>query len=262
LAAQQGTRAARFEQPYYRHVHISKPILYAACAVFLVLVSLVSFLIGRETRRRDPAPVAATATPAVDPQAPQAPPSTMTTMSPTTPPAPRPVDPYAPPTPSPVDPYPPRTTAPAAPAPAQVAPSQPPPAPTANRADAIRAYFISVAAIQTYAATGDSTQLAQQLLASAAGGDSSGFDRLVDGARQGIEKARALTPPPECAAYHGKLLALLGDGVSLMTQLKSAIARSDTGALTSIAGNGTALQSRAEALAAEEKSIKSSAGVF
>ncbi|MCW5802686.1 MAG: hypothetical protein KIT31_09880, partial [Deltaproteobacteria bacterium] len=145
------------------------------------------------------------------------------------------------------------------PAPAYVpspAPAQP------SSADAIRSYFIAVAGLQTYAMTGDSTEVAQSVLAAAAGGDTSGFDRIVDAARQGAEKARALQPPPECAAYHEKLVSLLSDGVRMMTTLKSAIARSDAGALTSIASQGTALQSRAQALAAEEKAIKSRAGVL
>jgi hypothetical protein len=244
-------------------VQVSKQVLVGAGVVFLALFGAVFFLLGRESRR----PRAVTAVAEAPAYAPSAAPLPSAPL-PSAPP------PSAPPLP---------TTAPAIVSEPTtrygivessprggIVESDPralPPSVSVTVGDdggAVRDYFTRMQAIQMYGPTGDTGELANKILASSMNGDNSGFDDLVKAAQDGAEKARAITPPAGCAgcaAYHARLLAMLGDGVAMVKQVKTALASGDTGQLTALAASGSALQSRASALEAEARQIKSRYGL-
>jgi hypothetical protein len=213
-------------------VQVSKPVVVATAAIFLVLFGLVLFLLGRESSRSAPPPA-----------------TTAVTSVPVPTPAPA----------TPV-PTPPPAAVPAVQAPAPAIPATTAP-PTSGEAAAVRAYFAQIQAIQTLDLTGDAGEYANKVLAASMTGDSSGFDDLVRAAESGAARARAIAPPPACAAYHRQLLAMLGDSIAMVRGLKSAIGASDSAALGALAASGMSLQSRANALEAEEAAIKTRFGL-
>src|SRR5205823_950583 len=74
---------------------------------------------------------------------------------------------------------------------------------------------------------------AQALVNAASSGDNSGLQKLVAQARSAELEARALTPPPACAAYHKKLVALLVDSRDMMQKLAAGFAGGSLDALPS-----------------------------
>lgn len=143
-------------------------------------------------------------------------------------------------------------------------PPSPPPfpvaAPPAADSASIRDYFTRVAAIQEGPA-GDPSFVANELVAASIGGDSSGFDKLIQSAEDGLAKLREVQPPPACVEYHAKLTALLGDGLTLLRSLKTSLAHQDTDGLAGLAAQASALQQRTSDLDAEAAAIKARYGL-
>src|SRR5262249_49019964 len=140
-----------------------------------------------------------------------------------------------------------------APSPAPLFPAAAPPA---GDAAAVRDYFARVAVIQEGPA-GDPSSVANELVAASIGGDSSGFDKLIQSAEDGLAKLREVQPPAACAEYHTKLTALLGDSLALLRSLKTSLARQDADGLAGLATQASALQQRTTELDAEAAAIKS-----
>ena len=244
-------------------MQISKNLVYTAAAAFLALFAAVFFLLGREsTRRRAPAaaPVAPQPAPEAEPpraalNAQAAPPSGIAS-------APTPATPSAPAMPT-TAPRP--SGGPAVPSPALAMAPLPPleqPRPAqSDAAAAARDYFLQMQAIQTVASTNDTSEFANKLLTASMTGDSSGFDDLIKVMQAGAARARMITPPPCCVEYHQRLLAMLAESTTMVEQLKSAIARNDSGALTTLASSASSLQSRANALDEDARSIKTRLGL-
>jgi len=145
--------------------------------------------------------------------------------------------------------------------------SAPAPAPTGapsilplGDAAAVRDYFERVAAIQEGPA-GDPSSVANELLAASIGGDSSGFDKLIQGAENGLAKLRDVQPPAACTEYHKKLTALLGDSLAMLRSLKTALAKQDADGIAGLAAQASALQQRTTDLDADATVIKSRYGL-
>jgi hypothetical protein len=238
-------------------VQVSGKVVGGALGAFAVMIAVIAFLLGRESTRHErrvaettPAPVAAL------PEPPSTPPESTAPTAGATPPAeqqlaPTPVPapaPHTDPLPASPSPSPPPTTAhPAAPARSQ-------------NASAIRDYFIRMDSIQA-AGMGDTQEVASKLLTGAMRGDTSGIDQIVSSVDASITKVKAITPPPECAGYHAKMLDLLGQSEQLVRSLKSVMASQDTGAIAGIAMTGDAIKTKTEALEAEGKAIRARAGL-
>jgi hypothetical protein len=109
--------------------------------------------------------------------------------------------------------------------------------------------------------TTDTSEFANKLLASAVGGDMSGFDSLVAQAEASAERARAISPPAPCRAYHEKMLALLAESTDMVKGLASAIKGHDMNALGSIATSGNALQTQLTTLETDGKALKTKYGI-
>jgi hypothetical protein len=103
--------------------------------------------------------------------------------------------------------------------------------------------------------------VANELVAGAIGGDSSGFDKLIQAADDGLAKLRAVDPPPACADYHAKLTALLGDTLSMLHSLKTSLAKQDADGLAGLAAQASALQQRTNELETEATAIKARYGL-
>lgn len=245
-------------------VQVSRNVVYAAAAAFLVLFAAVFFLLGRESsRRRGPAPGTATATAEV------AMPEVRAVAAAGTPAA-IPALPAVAPLPGT------RASsdaevrvAPAARAgtsspvivAAPLPPLEPSRAAAGDAAAAARDYFVRMGAIQTFASTNDTGEFANKLLLGTMNGDMSGFDDLLRVMQLGAERARAITPPACCVEYHQRLLGMLADSTQLLDRLKTAIKGGDAGALTALTASASSLQTRADALDSEARGIKTRLGL-
>jgi len=204
-------------------VQVTRQVAIGAGVAFVALIAAVAFLLGRESVRSPPPPVAS---------------------------APVASAPFA--------------TAPVAtapPAPASVAPAPVRPAAAGPEATAVRDYFTRMQAIDAVDLNGDTGEYANKLLAAAMTGDPSGFDDLLKAEESGAARARAITPPAACAAYHQRLLAMLAESIAMTKGLRTAIASGDTAGLTALAASATSLQSRANALDAEATALKTKYGL-
>ncbi len=145
-------------------------------------------------------------------------------------------------------------TAPEAPPPPSVVPSSPaiPSSAPAVRAEsqqdstAVRDYFIVMDGIQAFTGESDVGAYSNTLLAGAMNGDMSGFDHVLELAKDGAAKARAISPPAACRAYHDKMLALLSDGIDMLRRLIDAMKTKDPSALGDLASSGNALKARVQ----------------
>ncbi len=243
-------------------MQLSKPAVYAAVAAFLALFAAVFFLLGRDSRRRGPAAiVAVAAAPEPAPPVPSVPAS----------PAPAPIAAAALPSAAAALPSAaaalPSAAAAAAPEPRApviaLAPLPPLAAspPPADGAAAARDYFARMQAIQTIGPTNDTGEFANKLLTASMTGDMSGFDDLIKVAQAGAARAQAITPPDCCVKYHQQLLSMLTESVTMVQQLKTAISRNDSSALTALAASGSALQTRVTALEDQALQIKTRLGL-
>lgn len=167
----------------------------------------------------------------------------------------RPPEPIAQPTPPPQKPLPPIFVPPPAAPPAP--PSAAPSAPSIDPAEKKRVadYFREVDRLQNVDVDNPEAS-AQALINGAAGGDTSGLDKLIQQARDAERGARALVPPPPCAAFHKKLLVLLADSREMAQMLARGFQSGDLSSLPSMMTRAQAEKSRQEALAHDEKELK------
>jgi hypothetical protein len=226
-------------------MRVSKAVIVGVVVAFAAAIAAIAFLLGRESGRRQDVAVAAVVPQAAQAEAPQPKPKPNPSPEPNLSPEPNPL-----PLPNPSLNPPPSS-------------SPPPPSPAGLSAEslAVRDYFARLAAVQASGLAGDPTEVANKLLAATMAGDSSGFDDIINAAQRGEDKARALSVPPACAAYHARTLALLHDGVTLTRSLRVAIERQDTTALTSLAASASSLQSRVDGLKEEERILKTRFGL-
>jgi hypothetical protein len=157
---------------------------------------------------------------------------------------------------------------PTAPAPIVAPPPVAPPEPTGAAVPAIdpaekaavARYFRAVGALQNVE-VGNPQAAATELVNSAASGDSSGLQKLVAQAREAERKAQAVTPPPPCAHYHKQLVAVLAESRAMMQQLERSVGGGNLDGLQALLGRANATKGRSEALAREERQIKSRYGI-
>jgi hypothetical protein len=231
-------------------VAVEKPVLIGLVVALVAAIAAVAFLAGRQSA--EPTPVVVEATHRLEavtaPAAPPAPTGPTEADAPTQPaPAaaalhareaekPAPVTAVAPPDP--------------------VAPRIGVAAPAGNEAVEVAAYFDQIQAIQTESGAADGQAYAQQIITSAMQGDASGFQRLAQDLERSEGRARAITPPDPCKAYHASLLALLGESEAMIRTLERAFASKDVNAMTTVAESASRMQTRTEALQAEEKRLR------
>jgi hypothetical protein len=240
-------------------VHVSKQVLVGAAIAFALLIGAVGFLLGRESRRprRGAAELAQTmAAGDLTAEAPAVAPGGSVAR-------PRPSAGAVPAEPA--------EAASQAPGPgggaraaARIAtPALPTTAPAieADPAIEVRDYFVQMASIQSAGPTGDPMELANKLLASAASGDSSGFNALIKDVDNGIARAQQVHVPAACQEYHQRVLEMLGESGRMLRTLQSSIARQDTDGLGALAASATSLQSRADALNAQARQIRARYGL-
>jgi len=211
-------------------VTVPRGVLIAlAAAAALGFVGIV-FLLGRESARPAPAPVLV---PAAAGQAP----------------------PEAAPLPAP-DPGLPAVPAALAPIPAYAAPGLPgAPRNDGDRA-AVQAYFRALDGLQPDV-KGEPDQVAQEVMAGFAKGDTARFDGMDRQAQTARNRMAALTPPAPCAAFHQESLAVMEADLDLMRGIRQAMAATDgSTALGALTEKANALKARTEALKARETALR------
>ena len=102
---------------------------------------------------------------------------------------------------------------------------------------------------------------ATTILQGAASGDFSGIDDLVRAAGDAERRAVAIQPPGECAEYHRMAVTLLQESRTMITTLRDGLKRNDTDTLTSLGASAQSMKSRADTLAAAEKSLRARFGL-
>lgn len=227
-------------------MQISKRVVIGAVGAMIVMVGVIAFLLGRESGRHRAAvapPVAAAAY-----VAPPLPPGAIPQLTGAAPYAlPAPGAPEAP-------------DAPPRPTVTQRRPGPPALADDPDEAAQVHAYFLRIDEIQA-GPSGDPGEVANKLIASSLNGDSSGFDQLITSATSALAAAKAVPVPAPCAAYHAKLLGMLGDSVGMLAQLKTSLASKDMSGLTAIMPAANALQSQTTTLESQARELKKRFGL-
>ena len=137
-------------------------------------------------------------------------------------------------------------------------PAPPPPSePAVDPAEKQRVaqYFREIERIQNVDVDNPEAS-AQALVNAATSGDTSGIDKLVQQAKDAEKKARAVTPPPPCTAYHKKLLTLLADSREMVQKLAQGFAGGSLEALPGLMTRANSEKARQESLERDEKELK------
>jgi len=221
-------------------VEVSRGLLLALVTASIAGLLAVTYLVGRESGRREP----------------QVPATTMTLASALgTPPDTRSA-PHADASPPPL---------PAREIPASSRMSAPTETSSPNGAltphdtlrDDVANYFREVETIQGQARSGgDPEALARKLLEQAANGDVSGFDALAAANQKVRDGLRAIAVPEPCREHHRLTLALLDESIAMLQRVKGLINGADTGALAAMPAEARELERRTkdvDAMAAEIK---------
>lgn len=129
----------------------------------------------------------------------------------------------------------------AAPAPAKDTPVEerrteaPPSSASADtrRRDEVSRYFLETESLQSQGKYwSDPQELAKALVEQAGKGDTSGFDRLIEANRRVHAELERMSVPDPCAEHHRLTLALMEEGVTLVTKVRDA----------SVSGNAQGLE--------------------
>lgn len=127
---------------------------------------------------------------------------------------------------------------------------------TSGRRD-IATYLAEFERIQdSGSAVTDPREFATALLQQSQSGDQSGLDDLVKRAEKMERDVRALKAPPECAAHQKLGLDLSQSALALLRRLRAAMASQDLMALTSIAAEGSTLETQAKTLQQETERLR------
>ena len=241
-------------------MHIPKWLIATAALLFVLLIAAVAFFIGRETSQPPEAPIADSALeqeppsdkdPAPEPNAPVAEASGGAMTSPRTASTSGTAATEAPPSTAGAS-----LSSSSAPA-AAVDASQV----TAEARARVSAYFKQMEALQSGGPGGDQEAFATAVVQGAASGDFSGIDDLVRSAGDAERRAVAVQPPAECAEYHRMAVTLLQESRTMITALRDGLKRNDTTALSSLGASAQSMKSRADTLAAAEKSLRARFGL-
>jgi hypothetical protein len=123
--------------------------------------------------------------------------------------------------------------------------------------DDVATYFREVETIQGQARSwGDPEALAQKLLEQAGNGDMSGFDALAVANQKVRDGLRAIAVPGPCREHHRLTLALLDESIAMLQRVKGGITGADAGTLASMPAQAREMERRTkdvDAMAAEIK---------
>ena len=140
------------------------------------------------------------------------------------------------------------------------------PSPTASAPPApadpkIAGYFANIdEALRDTASMGDSNQLATEILQQGMNGDTKGFDDLLESTRKAQSALARIHPPPACREHYKLLRRQLEQSIDLLGRVKKATVSLDSGALTSLASEGRALQAEADRFKALDTRLRTEAG--
>lgn len=127
---------------------------------------------------------------------------------------------------------------------------------------AVAAYLDKVDHIQPGKMSGDAEDVAGEMAAALAKGDTSGLDRMIRETEAAKGRLAALTPPASCAAHYRESLGSLDDALEMLRSLKTAMASPNPSAqLAAVTNRATAVRSRSEALRREELALRQRYGL-
>lgn len=146
--------------------------------------------------------------------------------------------------------------------PLRTSPTSTPPEAADDSADkqAVARYFREVDRLQNVDVDNPEAA-ATSLVGAATSGDTSGLRALLSQARDTEQKVRAITPPPPCAHYHGRLLSMLAESRSMLQRLEQGLGGRDLESLPALLSQANSAKSRSGALAREERELERRYGV-
>jgi hypothetical protein len=220
---------------------VSRGLLVALVTASIAGVLAVTYLVGRESGRRQPPVPATTMTLA---SAMGAPPDTRSAPN---------ADASVPTLPaSEIPPASSRMSAPTGTLPPNAALT-----PHDTLRDDVARYFREAETIQGQARSwGEPEAFAQKLLEQAGNGDMSGFDALAVANQKVRDGLRAIAVPEPCREHHRLTLAILDESIAMLQRVKGLINRADAGGLASMPAEAHELERRTkdvDAMAAEIK---------
>lgn len=230
-------------------VAVSKLLLVGMAASLLLLVLATGFFIGRESIRRDKNPGPSPAETAV---APRPAPSEIAQLPARQSPDSSVMEP-------PVGAIPPAVVDSAEPPPPQLKPGGSPGVmPTSDEPlrAAVVAYLAAIDQIQPGPMGGDASEVANKIVESLSGADTSGLDELIRRAESSRDRLAALSPPKPCATHYQVSMDCMDAGLRMLDSIKQAAASSDTERLVSLPAQANAILSCSERLTQEDKAIR------
>jgi hypothetical protein len=127
---------------------------------------------------------------------------------------------------------------------------------------AVAAYLDAVDHIQPGKMSGDAQDVAVEMAAALAKGDTSGLDKMIWETETAKESLVALSPPASCAAHYRESLGSVDDALEMLRSLKTAMESPDPAAqLAGVTARAAALRSRSEALQKEELALRQRYGL-
>lgn len=120
----------------------------------------------------------------------------------------------------------------------------------------VTAYFREMDNIQPGQLSGDPQSMAQEMLQGAMTGDTRQLDDIIRKAEASERRARAITPPTPCVAFHARAVRLTGESVKMVRTLRQSIVSGDTTALLGMNAQAVQMQTEAQQLEREEAQLK------
>lgn len=221
-------------------VKINKNVLLGICAALLVALLLISFLLGRESKK-ETVLIQEQKVPAMAPSAEVRevlPPSVQLFLAPSSSPA------FFP------------QTLQTSQASNFLAGSTPVNATVSAEQEAVRNYFQQMDAIGASEEMSENPQeMATAMAQGAIKGDFSRIDDLVTKCERLRGQVQALSVPPPCTEFHRKTLEVLDAGIQLYRELKKIIQGGDISGVTRLAEQAKLLEHAAKSLDAMKKKI-------
>jgi hypothetical protein len=138
----------------------------------------------------------------------------------------------------------------------------PEPAPVRPESSAVAAYFSTIDGLtKGLDLSGDPQVVAQQILMSAMGGDTSQLDSLVETQRSAVRRLADLSPPAACVEHRRRTLALAQKTLSLTENLREALVNGNAEGLMGLEAIAREAENEAHDLQRLDKELRQTYGL-
>lgn len=129
--------------------------------------------------------------------------------------------------------------------------------------EAVKNYFRQMDSIGTIEMiSGNSQELAGQMVQNALNQDYSGIDEIIQKCRRVKSMAEAVTAPAPCAEFHAQIIESINESSAMYSDFKNYFQRKDESMLKSLSERANRLNLKVTMLDSMQKSIKSKYGIY